>query len=184
MFLCVQVCVYVQVCVCVHAGMCVCVCGGWRTTLVSGLGILSSFFVTGSIAGLELAKQVWNPEIHLFLPLQHWDRKHVLLHQTFYNGPGIELRSQDKHLTLLTESSLQPWFGPLFFFFFLLFGMGVCTFVSVNADTQRLQGAALGVPVPAFHLAGDRFSLLFYTVYTRLASELLGSLLSLPLVSI
>lgn len=60
MFLRMQVCVYVQVCVCACRHVCagVCVHGGWRTTLVSGLGILSSFFVIGSITGLELAKQV------------------------------------------------------------------------------------------------------------------------------
>lgn len=167
MFLHMQVCVYVQVCVCACRHVCagVCVHGGWRTTLVSGLGILSSFFATDLSLAWNLPNRLdlqaiepGDPSIPASSAL---DRKHALLHQTFYKGLGIELRSQDKHLTLLTESSLQLWFGPLFFFF-LLFGMGVCAFVSVNADTQRPQGAASGVPVPAFLLAGDRFSLLFY----------------------
>lgn len=88
---------------------------------------------------------------------------------------GIELRSQDKHLTLLTESSLQLWFGP-FFFFFLLFGMGVCAFVS--ADTfvwmqihkgRREQPRGCQFLLSTLLETGSLYC--FTDVYTRLAGQ-------------
>lgn len=149
MFLHMQVCVYVQVCVCACRHVCagVCVHGGWRTTLVSGLGILSSFFATDLSLAWNLPNRLdlqaiepGDPSIPASSAL---DRKHALLHQTFYKGPGnwTQVTRQALNFTNWIISAALVW---AFIFLFLAFWYGCLRIRVCECRYTKAAGSSLG----------------------------------------